>query len=70
MKSKREIGETIKAARLAKGLSRQRFGELIGYEGRCDSCVFSFESGNRFPPLDRMRAIHEVLGLAYEEMIP
>ena len=70
MKTREEIGAVLKDARLFKGYSRQKLGELIGYTGRCDNNVYSFESGKTYPPYERLRALHEVLGVPYEDMIP
>lgn len=67
---KKQIGEFVKKARLAKGMNRTAFGHMIGYDGRCDNYVASFETGRTYIPPEKIRAVKEVLGCDYEDLIP
>lgn len=70
-KRKLEIGNLVRAAREARGLSRTELGRLIGYDQpRCDTCVANFETGRNYIPPERMRAVKKALGLTWDDIIP
>lgn len=47
--SKEQIGKTIKAERIKRGLTQEKIGELIGVTGKQ---ISSYEAGNLIPPMD------------------
>ena len=67
---KKQIGEFVKHKRMGMGLSRKAFGQMIGYDDKCDTYVASFENGRTYIPPEKIRAVREVLGCDYEDLIP
>ncbi|MBQ7487457.1 MAG: helix-turn-helix transcriptional regulator [Clostridia bacterium] len=71
LKSKQEIGFAIRRARERRGYSQSQLALAIGYtHPGADAYIRKFESGRSYPPYERIRAIHEILGIDYDELIP
>ena len=65
------MGVLIRQKRIEKGLTQIEFGWKIGYT-RDDPSPYirAVESGKYYPPYNRIRAIHEVLGIDYDKLVP
>ena len=64
------IGERIKAAREAAGLTQKQLGEVAGYiDTTAQSFVASWEAGTRPIPRDKIRLVAEVLGINPTDLI-
>ena len=61
--------DTIRAARIAAGLTQKQLGEAAGYKD-AQPFVASWEAGTRPIPRDKIRAVAEVLGLNVEDLLP
>ena len=71
LKTKQEIGFTIRRAREYKGYSQSQLALALGYtHPGADAYIRKFESGRTYPPLERIRQLHEILGIDYEDLIP
>lgn len=62
----KKIGENIKKAREARGLSQQEFGEKIGAS---TAAISLFESGERKPGLESIGQMAKVLDVSLKELI-
>lgn len=60
------IGESIKRARKAKGLTQKRLGEL---SGTSEGTVRQYEIGKRQPRLEQLQAIAAALGTNITELL-
>jgi len=61
----KQIGERIKAARLAKGLSQEQLGEQLGVSFQA---VSTWEQGKFLPDSDRLPALAKVLDLSLDAL--
>lgn len=61
------LGEMIKQARKAKGLTAKQLAERIGIKSFVG--VFKYQSGDRVPPLSTLRRLVEVLDLPRREAL-
>ena len=60
----------IKEKRVAKGLSQQRLGELLGLSGTGAQVLVSmWESGKRKIPRKKIRELAKILGIKSDELI-
>ena len=65
------IGELIKAARIERGITQQRLGEMLGYEGRtAEMMVQKWEYNQRPVNPKHFRKLSEILGIPLEKLIP
>lgn len=64
------IGETIKEARIKKGLTQKQLGELCGYEKAADCMIRDWERDKRPVPIDKLRRLAAALDLPLESLIP
>ena len=62
------IGNTIKAARIARGLTLQCVAESLGLRSRQQ--IYAWEAGRRNPSRKYLRALAEVLGLQVTDLLP
>ena len=61
---------TIRAARIAAGLTQKQLGEAAGLESiTAQSFVASWEAGTRPIPRDKIRLVAEVLGINPTDLI-
>ena len=71
LKTKQQIGDIIRAARIKCGYTQQELGEKLGYEDRSALVsVQNWERGIRPVPLDKMRSLSLVLNLSLDDLIP
>lgn len=56
------IGEKIKQARIAKGMTQEELGEKLGYKSR--SSVNKIETGERDIPRSQLKKIASILGVS------
>ena len=61
------IGHTVKAARLARGLTLQAVGDALGIN---DRHVQAWEAGRRNPGPKHLAKLAEVLGLQVTDLLP
>ena len=61
-----DFGKNLKELRIAKGLSQQKFGEILGF---CNQTVSFWESGSREPDLDTLKKIARFFEVSYEELL-
>lgn len=60
----------IRKARIAKGMSQKRLGELLGYKGgTAQVMVCLFETGARKIPRDKIELTAHLLGIPVEKLI-
>src|SRR6266567_1638098 len=59
------LGERIRELRKTKGLTQEKFAELIGVEQKH---VSRLELGKSFPPLDRLETISQVLDVPLKDI--
>lgn len=62
-----ELGEMIRAARKARGLTAKQLAERVGIKSFLG--VFKYESGGRIPQLGTLRSLVEVLDLPRREAL-
>ena len=71
LKTKQQIGDTIKAARIKKGYTQRELGELIGFSGdSVDSIIRNIELGRRGLALEKVRICALTLGVPVEDLLP
>ena len=71
MKTYKEIGAFMKAARIKKGLTQKEFGLAIGIDSdSVDAYIRTVENGRTHPPYARLRTIAEVLDVSVYDLIP
>ena len=70
MITRQEMADTIKRARLSKGLTQAELGKLIGYDKEAGKYVRDFENGRTYPPYVRIRAISTVLDIPLDKLVP
>ena len=63
--SKALLGDRIRELRKAKGLTQERFAELIGVEQKH---VSRLELGKSFPPLERLEKMAQVLEVSLRDL--
>lgn len=63
---KNVFGKKLKELRLEKGLSQQKFGELIGF---CNQTISFWESGSREPDLDTLLKIALFFNVSLEDLL-
>lgn len=56
------IGEKIKQARIAKGMTQEDLGEKLGYKSR--SSINKIETGERDIPRSQLKKIAHILGVS------
>lgn len=61
------LGERIKAARVAKGLSQPELARRCGWDSQ--SRISHYETGKREPQLEDLRKLARCLGLAIEDLV-
>ena len=62
--------DTIRAARIAAGLTQKQLGEAAGLESStAQPFVASWEAGTRPVPRDKIRLVAEVLGINPTDLI-
>ena len=65
------IPETIRAARIAAGLTQMQLGILAGYTGMTAQVQpAQWEAGTTPPPKNRLRAIAKALHIPVSKLIP
>ena len=64
------IGETIKAARIKKGLTQKELGIACGLEKNIDDTVRKWEADKKPVPIDRLRRLASALDLPLDDLIP
>ena len=57
-----EVGERIRRARIAKGISQRGLGNMIGLS---DNACVHWETGRALPNLRHITALAEVLGVSF-----
>ena len=62
------IGNTIKAARIARGLTLQCVAESLGLRSRQQ--IYAWEAGRRNPGPKHLAKLAEVLGLEITDLLP
>ena len=62
------VGNTIKAARIARGLTLQSVAESLGMT--CRQQVYEWESGRVCPGTKHLAKLAEVLGLQVTDLLP
>jgi len=62
------IGNTIKAARIARGLTQQCVAESLGLRSRQQ--IYEWESGRVGPGPKHLAKLAEVLGLQVTDLLP
>ncbi|MBR1708799.1 MAG: helix-turn-helix transcriptional regulator [Clostridia bacterium] len=72
MRTRQEIGEAIKRARTEKGMTQRELAVALGYPDKKDieTNVRTVELGKKYPPFERIRTLHEVLEIPYDELLP
>lgn len=68
----RALGQNIRALRMKKGFSQEQLAARLQVCG-CDvtrSALAKIEVGQRHIYPDELRALREILGVAYEELFP
>ena len=60
------FGKRLKELRIAKGLSQQKLGELLGF---CNQTISFWESGSREPDLDTLVEISHFFDVSFEELL-
>ena len=63
-----EVGEKIKKARKAKGLTQEQLGELVGFQSQ--SPIAQWELGIRIPKLETIVKISRALQINPLELLP
>ena len=65
------VGEVIRKARIARGLTQVELAEQLGYESTSNgSTIRRWESGSLLPPLDRIRELAAILDIPIDSLIP
>lgn len=65
------IGDVIRAARIAAGLTQHQLGLLCGYgDGAAARIIQYWESGTRDVPITKVRTLAQVLNIPIESLIP
>jgi len=65
------VGEVIRKARIARGLTQVELAEQLGYESTSNgSTIRRWESGSLLPPLDRIRELAAILDIPIDNLIP
>lgn len=63
--------DTIRAARIAAGLTQKQLGEAVGLNPKsAQPLVAGWERGGRPVPRVRLKRVAEVLGLNVEDLLP
>ncbi len=62
------IGNTIRAARIARGLTLQNVAESLGLT--CRQQIYEWESGRVCPGPKHLAKLAEVLGLEIADLLP
>ncbi len=57
---KEQVGQQIRAARKAKGLTQKELGEKLGV---ADSVITNYESGKQNLTIDTLQKVADVLGV-------
>lgn len=68
----RALGQNIRALRMKKGFSQEQLAAQLQVCG-CDvtrSALAKIEVGQRHIYPDELRALREILGVAFEELLP
>ena len=65
-KMNKVIGERIKAARLVKGLSQEKLGDLLGVSFQA---VSSWETGKFIPDAEHLPQLSAVLDLSLDSLL-
>ena len=68
----RALGQNIRALRMKKGFSQEQLAAQLQVRG-CDvtrSALAKIEVGQRHIYPDELRALREILGVAFEELLP
>ncbi len=60
------FGKQLKELRLERGLSQQKFGEILGF---CNQTISFWESGSREPDLDTLLEIAHFFNVSVEELL-
>lgn len=64
-------GEELKKARIAKALTQEKLGLLLGYDIKsAELTIQHWESGRRPIPAKQYRALSKILGLPLEAFVP
>ena len=68
----RALGQNIRALRMKKGFSQEQLAAQLQVRG-CDvtrSALAKIEVGQRHIYPDELRALRDILGVAFEELLP
>ena len=63
---RQQVGNRIRAARIAANLTQARLGELIGRDHRT---IHRWEYGQRVPNLDDLLLLADALGVELDELV-
>ena len=70
MITRKEMGQTIRNARISKGYTQEQLAELLGYKPGSSSCIRKYESGSSYPPYEKLRLISTVLTIPLDKLVP
>ena len=60
------MGITLKAARVNKGLTQKEAAKKLGVS---ESTLICYEKGRRFPDVSQLKAIEDLYGVSYNDLI-
>jgi transcriptional regulator with XRE-family HTH domain len=66
---KKEVGETVRRCREAKGLTQAQLAERLGYNKKRQDVIAAIEAGRRLPPAGKLRKLVEVCDCKLEDII-
>ena len=65
------VGDVIRVARIKKGMTQIELSEKLGYGANTmGSIIRGIESGRRLPPLDKIRALSQILDVPIDDLVP
>ena len=65
-----DIPSTIRAVRLAAGLTQRQLGETLGYIKAAQVIVADWESGKRPVPRSKITLLADILGVPIRDLLP
>jgi transcriptional regulator with XRE-family HTH domain len=63
MENKHLFGQRLRAARVEKGLTRERFAHAVGVD---PPCAYWWESGRNYPRTEKLIEISRYLGVSID----
>ena len=70
MITRKEMGQTIRNARLSKGYTQEQLAEMLGYQPGGSAYIRKYESGRSYPPYDKLRILSAVLTIPLDKLVP